>query len=92
MGHPSHAPVLSTKSNVHCPSKEICCSHGLLARLVLVNCRRKKNSRLVKVVIVVMVFMVVVMLMPLHHLSQPSFIQQKAGQVPHMLFLHSRSS
>lgn len=53
--------------------------------------QEKKNSRLVKVVIVVMVFMVVVMLVPLHHLCQPSFIQQKAGQVPHMLFLHDRS-
>lgn len=38
-----------------------------------------------------MVFMVVVMLVPLHHLSQSSFIKQHTGQVPHLFLLHHRS-
>lgn len=49
-----------------------------------------ENSGLIKMVVVVMVFMMVVMLMPLHHLSQSSFIEQHTGQVLHLLLLHHR--
>lgn len=41
-GQPSHSPLLSSKSYVHCTSKKVCCSQCLPARLILVNCRRTK--------------------------------------------------
>lgn len=47
-----------------------------------------RTSGLVKVVVVMMVFMVMVMFMPLHHLCQPTLIQQHTWEVPDLLFLH----
>lgn len=38
--------------------------------------------------VVVVVFVMMVMLMPLHYLCQPTFIQHHTGQLPHLLFFH----
>lgn len=44
-GHPSRSPRLPSMSYVHCTSKEVCCSQCLLARLSLLNYRRKKKQQ-----------------------------------------------